>query len=509
MASDRASDSAEEMAAEVAAFLADRYGATELVGATAPVGAPEPVGEPRAQVLAARIRADASRIAAAQAEQLSLVAELTSVVGAQAVAELAARPPGSGGAPDQELIASAMVGELQVVLGVGARPAGRLLDLAHRLTTVLPDTLDALAEGRLDLVRARTLAEATEGLSTADARLVQDRLLAVAGSSPWDGLSPRSWRDRTARTVTRVDADAAARRRKQRRAARSVRSAPTGDGMAELVIDTDAADVAMVEQVLTDLAHTRDDHSEHGEYVPMDQRRVDAFVEVFRTIRDGRDLPEVPVRRERELGLVAHLDTFFGTGPVANDPGQVRGLTGHAFLDPQTTREQAHTMAGTGATSLLLVDPAGVLTRVVRLPTAPPGGWTRQLLHQAVRARLDLGDLPALRCDTYAPTVAITDQVRARNPRCTAYDCPTRAHRCDLDHDVPWPRGPTAVDNLAPRHRRHHQLKTRGLVRTRLNQDGSVEHSMLTGLTVTTRPEPLPGYAPGEGYGPTANIDSA
>ena len=74
---------------------------------------------------------------------------------------------------------------------------------------------------------------------------------------------------------------------------------------------------------------------------------------------------------------------------------------------------------------------------------------------------------------------------------------------------MPWPRGPTAVDNLAPRHRRHHELKTRGLVRTRLNQDGSVEHTMLTGLTVTTRPEPLPGYAPGEGYGPTTNIDVA
>jgi len=58
------------------------------------------------------------------------------------------------------------------------------------------------------------------------------------------------------------------------------------------------------------------------------------------------------------------------------------------------------------------------------------------------------------------------------------------------------------VDNLAPRHRRHHELKTRGLIRTRLNQDGSVEHTMLTGLSVTTRPEPLPGYAPGEGYGP-------
>jgi hypothetical protein len=40
-------------------------------------------------------------------------------------------------------------------------------------------------------------------------------------------------------------------------------------------------------------------------------------------------------------------------------------------------------------------------------------------------------------------------------------------------------------------------------VRTQLHPDGSVDHQMLTGLTVTTRPEPLPGYAPSEGYATT------
>ena len=224
----------------------------------------------------------------------------------------------------------------------------------------------------------------------------------------------------------------------------------------------------------------------------------------------------MPVRRERELGLVAHLDTFFGTGPAAKDPGEVRGLTGQAFLDPVTTREQAHAMAATGATNVLLVDPAGVLHpdraathRTARRldPATTQRGRPARLDRATSATSATCGDLPALSTDTYAPTVAITEQVRARNPRCTAYDCPTRAHRCDLDHDVPWPRGPTEVDNLAPRHRRHHELKTRGLVATRLNQDGSVEHTMLTGLAVTTRPEPLPGYAPGEGYGPTASID--
>jgi hypothetical protein len=76
------------------------------------------------------------------------------------------------------------------------------------------------------------------------------------------------------------------------------------------------------------------------------------------------------------------------------------------------------------------------------------------------------------------------------------------ARGCDLDHNTPWPRGPTEANNLGPRHRRHHELKTRGLVQTKLHPDGSVENTMLTGLVITTRPEPLPGYAPGEGYGP-------
>jgi hypothetical protein len=31
----------------------------------------------------------------------------------------------------------------------------------------------------------------------------------------------------------------------------------------------------------------------------------------------------------------------------------------------------------------------------------------------------------------------------------------------------------------------------------------------LTGLVITTRPEPLPGHAPGEGHAHDANADSA
>ena len=129
---------------------------------------------------------------------------------------------------------------------------------------------------------------------------------------------------------------------------------------------------------------------------------------------------------------------------------------------------------------------------------APPGGWTRDLLTGQVRAALP--DLPSLKTDSYEPTVAITDHVRAVHPRCTSYDCARPASRCDLDHDVSWPRGPTSVTNLCPRCRRHHELKTRGLVRTRLHPDGSLTTTTLLGTTITTRPEPLPGFVPGEAY---------
>jgi Domain of unknown function (DUF222) len=483
------------MATDVDDYLADRFGATELVG------------QARAAWLAARLRAKSLLIASGEADRLALVTEFTTLVEAQAVAELAGTPRVSGSAPDEEVIASAMVGEVQVVLGIGARPAGRLIDLGHRLSTVLPETLVALREGRLDLVRVRTLVEATQGLSVRTAREVQDQMLAVCGQTPWEGPSPRSWRDRTARTVVRVDAEAAARRRRERYAGRAVRSAATGDGMAELIIGADAADVAMAEQVLTDLARAREATGADGAYVTVDQRRVDAFVELFRRVRDGRDLPGVAVRRVRELGLVMPMDAFFGTGPAATDPGEVRGLSGQAWLDPDTARARARVLAEAGAGCVLLVDWAGVLTRVVRLPKAPPGGWTRQLLDAAVRARLHT--LPPLRCESYAPSAAISEHVRARNPRCTGYDCPRRAGRCDLDHDVPWPRGPTEVANLCPKCRRHHEIKTRGLVKTRLNADGSVDTLMLSGLVITTRPEPLPGYAPGDGHEPTATDNAA
>ncbi len=88
--------------------------------------------------------------------------------------------------------------------------------------------------------------------------------------------------------------------------------------------------------------------------------------------------------------------------------------------------------------------------------------------------------------------------MRAEAPTCSFYDCPRPARSCDLDHDDPWPRGPTSVTNLDPKCRHHHQTKTLALVRSRLSAGPGrgprhTTWTLRTGATVTTHPEPLPG----------------
>jgi hypothetical protein len=366
---------------------------------------------------------------------------------------------------------------------------------------------------------------ATEDLPSALTHEVEALLLPDAGAAAWDGPSPRAWRSRVERAVARVDADAVRRKRARAVRERLVRSWACGDGSAELLVSAAAEDVAMAEGVITDLARGWARTGPDGERLTMDQRRVDAFMDLLRRVRDGEGLPSLSVRRQREIGLVLSADTFFaappddlaappddlaaplrapdgssGDGPhptAAADPGLVRGLRHDVFLDPVSAAEVARAELARGtALNVLLAGEGGELRRVVRLPRQPEGGWTRELLTRAVQAAVP--DRPPLSVPGYGPTAAIEDHVRALHSRCVWYDCPRSSTRCDLDHDEPWPRGPTDAANLLPRCRRNHETKTRKLHRSRAGPDGVVQITTLTGLVVTTRPEPLPGFGAGE-----------
>jgi hypothetical protein len=209
-------------------------------------------------------------------------------------------------------------------------------------------------------------------------------------------------------------------------------------------------------------------------------------------------LPRVPVRRVHDLGLVLNADTLFGDGPAADQTAQLRGLGRPAVHAPGSSRTLARRQLdhGTGV-QVLVVDGTGALERVVRLDRdAAEHCRSREALVAAVRQRLAAA--PPLESDIHDPSEAIARHVRAEAPRCSFYDCARRARSCDLDHDTPWPRGPTSVTNLDPKCRRHHNAKTIGVVQTTLTAGPgtgrrSVRWRLPGGLEITTAPEPLPG----------------
>jgi hypothetical protein len=62
----------------------------------------------------------------------------------------------------------------------------------------------------------------------------------------------------------------------------------------------------------------------------------------------------------------------------------------------------------------------------------------------------------------YQPSDSLTEGVVLANPRCVFPFCDRPARKCQLDHTIPWPHGPTAADNLGPLCQRHHNVKTHG-----------------------------------------------
>ncbi len=93
-----------------------------------------------------------------------------------------------------------------------------------------------------------------------------------------------------------------------------------------------------------------------------------------------------------------------------------------------------------------------------------------------------------------------------RRPLCEWPGCGARAVRCDMDHDLAWPYGPTCACNTGPACRRHHQIKQLGWTKQR-TRDAGVRWTSPTGRAWTSpaphdppaipsRPlPPLPGPA--------------
>jgi hypothetical protein len=87
------------------------------------------------------------------------------------------------------------------------------------------------------------------------------------------------------------------------------------------------------------------------------------------------------------------------------------------------------------------------------LAAGPDATWRRILTDPADGSLLDVGRR------VYRPPAALARHVRTRDRTCRFVGCRMPAARCDLDHVVAFPTGPTAAGNLATECRHHHRCK--------------------------------------------------
>jgi len=88
----------------------------------------------------------------------------------------------------------------------------------------------------------------------------------------------------------------------------------------------------------------------------------------------------------------------------------------------------------------------------------------------------------------YAPSAGLARFVRCRDMTCRFPGCDEPADRCDIDHTVPYPVGPTCASNLKCLCRKHHLLKTFCDWLDRQLSDGTVVWTSPSGRNYTTYP---------------------
>ena len=340
--------------------------------------------------------------------------------------------------------------EIAAELRLSRRAAEDRLGLALALGR-LPGTRALLEAGRIDVPRAREVAAGTIGLDAAQSAAVETRVLGRAPEQTRSRL-----RDAVRRAVLAADPAAAQIRHERSVRGRRVELVPLDDGMAGVwsVLRADKAQAYY--EGITALAVKA---AGPGDTRTLDQRRADVLADLGDQLLARDDLPRRH-RRRPHLQLVLAATTALRLDDL---PGE---LAGYGPIPASLARE----LAGDATWRRILTDPAsGTL--------------------------LDYGTT------IYRPPQALADLVIAKHRRCRGLGCRLPADRCEIDHTVEFPDGPTAEPNLAPLCKHEHRRRHEGGWAVARLPDGTYAHTTPTGHTYfdpfepVLEPEPPPDAA--------------
>jgi hypothetical protein len=324
--------------------------------------------------------------------------------------------------------------ELAAALGLSERAAAGRVALAldlHRL----PVTRAALTTGGLHLHTARMVVDTLRPLEDATAARVEAAVLPRYAGRCYGDLAKA-----LRRAVLAADPAAAETRRQRGVEDRTVETWALPDGMATAALTGPAE---AVETFFTFATAGADAATGPGDARSIDQRRFDFLA----------DLAHAGLTHD-----TTRPDLLTQPGPAgAEDVGAApRGVK----LPTRQGRRPQIQVVVSAETLLGICDAPGELsgygpiTAQVARRIAAEGTWQR-LLTEPRTGRFD-----ELSVDAYEPPQDMRDHVIARDPVCIGAGCRLPANRCDLDHRIEYPRGPTAAPNLDPWCRSGHEIKT-------------------------------------------------
>jgi Domain of unknown function (DUF222) len=402
-------------------------------------------------------------------------------------------PPAAGnpvvraaaGSADEDFTAD----ELAHALAISRREAAGLLTVAEALDGKLPGTRALLLDGIITLAKARIIVNHTVLLSDAEARAVEDMVLARAGR-----ITPGSLRDAVIKAVMDVAPEKAKERREH--AAKRARVERWGEDSGNGALagrELPPAWVLAMDQRITWWALQLRAAGLEGD---MDQLRARALADLVAgtdsrpghhhtSTSTGTGLVpggfaasvNLTIPLATTLGLADRPGDLAGFGPV--DPWLARDLARAAAANPQTTwcatftDQQGHAVAHGcarprpknhashgkrgkrdgpgppgGTRNQKRPQPGFAFTRTSR--DGPPGGygtWTLRTPGPGPDLTIEVHPLTTENCDHrfqaqgHDPGVRLRHLAQIRHATCVSPTCRRPAATCDYEHNIPFEAG--------------------------------------------------------------------
>ena len=318
----------------------------------------------------------------------------------------------------QDLQSSAASDEMAVVLRQPTRTVQERVSATRFARGRLPRTWAAHRAGRIDAFTVRVIVEHARKLTHPyTVVLLDERGVEYAARHTVSQI--RAW---LRLFLAREEPDASQQRHRRSHDDRSVYAEHHPDGISWLHAQLTTTDAFRIDRMATRLAEKRSDN-EPG--LTLEQARADVIADILL----GRvDLDDAVTGRSHAGATIGVMVPVTSLAGVTDDPGE--SFCGEFALDPQLVRE-------------LAAEPDTVFFRI---------------LHDPLGRILDVTEVGRF------PSRRLRTAIELRDGTCIFPTCSRPAEACDVDHEIAHPRGPTTGHNLRLLCRRHHRMKSHGVV---------------------------------------------